>query len=111
VDLTEAVEIFSRTNDRFQISWSLHSIGLAQTVRGDLDAARAAITKAVGMFAEDGDVSGMTIGLIDFAGLELRAGNHDRSVRLAAAAAGSTRRTGTGLADASIQVNYFPEIP
>src|SRR5262249_35256668 len=29
-DLTEAVEIFSRTNDRFQISWSLHSIGLAQ---------------------------------------------------------------------------------
>ena len=36
-DLNEALVIFREQSDAFQISWTLHSFGLAQTVLGDYD--------------------------------------------------------------------------
>ncbi len=110
-DLTEALSIFRPLGDRFQVSWSLHSLGVAHTVNGAFDLARSAFTDAMQMFVEDGDVSGMTLGLVDFAGLEMAAGHRARAFQLAAAADASTRRTGTGLAGITVQAEYFPAVP
>jgi predicted ATPase/class 3 adenylate cyclase len=110
-DLNEALVIFREQGDRFQISWTLHSLGLAQTVLGDYDAAREAYTSAARMFVEDGDVSGMTLILVDFAGLALALGQRQRASRLTGAAEEATRRTGAGLASTSMRAEYFPAVP
>ena len=110
-DLTEALAIFRALRDRFQISWSLHSLGLAYTLLGAFDLARPAYAEAMRMFIEDGDVSGMILGLVDFAGLEHALGERRRAVSLAAAADASTRRTGTGLAEITSRVPHFPTVP
>ncbi len=110
-DLTEALAFFREIGDRFQVSWSLHSIGLAQTVLGAHEEARRAFTEATSIFVKDGDLSGMVIALVDFAGLEEAVGNRRRAVTIAGAADASMQRTGTGLADISVQAKYFPAIP
>jgi hypothetical protein len=110
-DLSGALTVFRETGDRFQVAWTLHSIGLAQTVLGAHDDAQRSLSEAIRMFRDDGDVSGMIIGVVDFAGLAFARGNRDLAYRLAAAGDASTRRTGTGLADIATQVNYFPEVP
>jgi len=109
--LEEALTIFRELGDRFQISWSLHSIGLAQTVLGNFDAARQALHEAMTVFIEDGDVSGMTLCLVDVAGLEWKQGRVDRAFRFAGAADVSARRTGTGLAGFSSQIGSFATVP
>ena len=63
------------------------------------------------MFIEDGDVSGMTLSLVDLAGLELALGRRERAFRLTGAAEEASRRTGAGLASTSMQARYFPDVP
>jgi hypothetical protein len=110
-DLSTALTVFREVGDRFQIAWTLHSIGLAQTVLGVYDDARRSFVEAMRMFREDGDVSGMLIGVVDFAGLALAVGDRELAFRLASAGHAGTVRTGTGLADVTTQAEYFPEVP
>ena len=110
-DLLDALAIFRERGDRFYIAWSLHMLGMAHMLLDQTARSRDEVRAAFRMFVEDGDLTGISLGLVDSAALELMNGNADRALRIAAAADALARRIGTGLADVAAQPSYFPPLP
>lgn len=96
--LAISIPIFRGQDDRFSLGWALHSLGLAASKTGDYPAARAAFDKAMGLFAEARDVSGIALLLLDFSGLALLEGEPERAARLAGGAAALQKSGGVDLA-------------
>ena len=71
--------------------------GAVRLRAGDLAGAREDLTESLAMFADDRDVSGVVLHLMDFAALALGAGEPERALRLAGAATALQAASGTGM--------------
>ena len=92
-----ALERLARTDAAFIQGWSYRMRGVGRLSRGALQEARADLERALAMFAADRDVSGIVLLLRDFAELALAAGDAERTLRLAGAAAGLETASQTGM--------------
>ncbi|HSM38768.1 MAG TPA: hypothetical protein VK838_05490, partial [Candidatus Limnocylindrales bacterium] len=74
------------------------------------DAARADLQEAIGIFSQTHDVSGYALVLDGFATLEWRAGDRERAMRIAGAAAALQDLSGVGLAQRNREIaQFFPQ--
>ncbi len=94
----EALAIFRELDDRFSIGWALHSHGIITMKLSDLKASRAALEEGIRLFAQAGDVSGVTVLLDDFSALAVAGGELERAACLSGAAAALQTTSGTDLA-------------
>ena len=95
--LEEAQAISRRLDDRFNLAWSTHTLGLVAVNTEDIVAAKKHFLEALNLFIEAQDVSGMTLQLDNLSVIARREGDAVRATRLAAAAVAQQRATGTGL--------------
>ena len=95
--LEAAETIFRRLDVRFDLAWSVHTLGLVALKTDRIDAARASFTEALTMFAQAQDVSGIVLQLDNLSAVALLEGDPLRATRLAAAATAHQLTTGTGL--------------
>jgi predicted ATPase/class 3 adenylate cyclase len=95
--LEEAQAISRRLDDRFNLAWSTHTLGLVAVNTGDILAAKKHFLEALNLFIEAQDVSGITLQLDNLSVIARREGDAVRATRLAAAAVSQQRATGTGL--------------
>jgi predicted ATPase/class 3 adenylate cyclase len=105
----DTVAIFREVNDRFMLAWALYTQALMLTQANDVEAARASLTEALGIFQETHDLSGYALVLDGFASIEWLAGNRDRAMRIAGAAAAIQDVSGVGLAQRNRDyAQFFP---
>ncbi len=81
----------------FVEGWALRMRGAIRATRGDLDGARGDAQRSMRMFAADDDLSGVVLHLQDFAALALAAGDTERALRLAGAAAAAEEVSETAM--------------
>jgi predicted ATPase/class 3 adenylate cyclase len=96
--LEEAIALFRAAGDRFGLGWALHGAGTTLTVDRRFAEARAALGEAIRSFADDGDVSAISLILDDFARLEEAEGRPARALVLQGASISLQRRIGATLA-------------
>jgi len=96
--LQAAEAIFRRLDARFDLAWSLHTLGLVTLKMGRVDAARPYFNEALTLFAEAKDVSGIVLQLDNLAAVARAEGDPMKATRLFAAAATYQLTSGTGLA-------------
>ncbi|MGH2709938.1 MAG: ATP-binding protein [Actinomycetota bacterium] len=109
VTAAEALELFNEMGDRFGAAWAAHSVGLALTALGDKEDARGSFARAMGMFTEAGDVTGIGLVLNDFAALAATEGDFRRAIKLRAAAELVEREAGQALV--SNLDSYYSWVP
>jgi predicted ATPase/class 3 adenylate cyclase len=96
--LDECLALHRETGDRFGLGWVLHTSGGDYRKSGKLAEAGKEFLEALEIFAEAGDISGVTLTLDDIARLNVDLGRVDVAVRLAGAAARLSRSSGIDLA-------------
>jgi hypothetical protein len=105
----DTVAIFREVGDRFMLAWGLYTQSLTQIQARDLEGARASLTEALQIFEETHDLSGYALVLDGFASVEWLAGERDRAMRIAGAAAAIQDVSGVGLAVRNRQyAQFFP---
>lgn len=109
--LQQALTVFRDLDDRFWIAWALHALGLSTLQLGRVSAALPLFQEALDLFVEAGDVSGISMVVLDLAATAKAAGQRDRAIRLAGAAAGLAARTGAGLGYSSYLSSAHPDTP
>ena len=95
--LETAEAIFRRLDDRFDLAWSLHTLGLVAFKTERLPAARTFFSEALTTFVQAQDLSGMVLQLDNLSAVARLEGDLIGATRLAAAAATHQQSTGTGL--------------
>jgi predicted ATPase/class 3 adenylate cyclase len=95
--LEEAQALFRRSDDRFMLAWSTHTLGLVAVATGQVDVAKRNFSEALQLFIEAKDVSGITLQLDNLSVIARAEGDPARATRLAAAAVAQQTLTGTGL--------------
>jgi class 3 adenylate cyclase len=90
-------ELRTEGDDRFDLAWSLHTLGLLAFKSGRVDAARAYFSEALTLFVQAQDVSGMVLQLDNLSAVARLEGDPIGATRLAGAAAAHQRTTGAGL--------------
>lgn len=106
----ETTAIFREVDDSFMLAWALYTSAIPYLQAQDVASARAALAEALEIFRATNDVSGYALVLDGFASLEWRAGDRDRAMRIAGAAAALQDFTGVGLAQRNREVaEFFPE--
>jgi hypothetical protein len=96
-------------NDRFGLAWALEVDALINIKDGLLDNARTSIAESLGIFAAAGDLSGVTLLLMDSAILAALGGDLDRAVRLFAASEKVRDESGATLASI-IEIRQLPGV-
>ena len=94
---TEAYDLSMELGDRFGAAWAAHSVGMAAVPLTDFELARTFIRRALEMFAEAEDVTGIGLVVNDAAALASKQGDFERAVILRAAADEVERTSGQGL--------------
>jgi predicted ATPase/class 3 adenylate cyclase len=89
--------IFRRLDDRFDLAWSIHTLGLVAVKMGAVEVAKRHFLEALHLFIDAQDVSGITLQLDNLSVIARHEGDPVRATRLAAAAATQQATTGTGL--------------
>lgn len=105
----EALAIFDELGDRFGAAWAAHTVGLALTALGEKADGRSSFERAMGMFTEAGDITGIGLVLNDFAVLAATERDFERGIRLRAAAEVIERQAGQGLV--SNLDSYYSWVP
>ncbi|MGH2690920.1 MAG: adenylate/guanylate cyclase domain-containing protein [Actinomycetota bacterium] len=93
----EALGLFDALGDRFGAAWAAHTVGLALTPLGETVQARRSFERAMGMFSEAGDITGIGLVLNDFAALAAAERDFERAIRLRGAAEVIEREAGQAL--------------
>jgi len=97
--LEECIALMRELDDRFGLAWALHAEALINTKDRRFDDARANIAASLRIFQDAGDLSGVTLLLLDSAMLAAFQGDLERAVRLFAAAEKVRDESGAGLAN------------
>ncbi|HEU0235533.1 MAG TPA: hypothetical protein VFR14_03720, partial [Candidatus Limnocylindrales bacterium] len=102
-----------RLGDPFGLGWSLHLVAGINVVRRRLDEAERDLREALGLFTDNGDVSGIVLLVGDFAMLARARGDDDRMWRIVGAIERARRETGLDvLNDPMESVEFqFPDVP
>jgi len=109
-NLREALDMHRRLDDRFGIAWDLFLIGLNSRKQGRTEDARAAFVESLSILAEARDTSGVPLLLAGLAAVFATAGDAERGVRLAAAAAAIEARFGGGLSQVNEQFEEWESV-
>jgi predicted ATPase len=94
----EALAQHRPLENRFDVAWDLHSVGLSSLKLGDYERARLAWSEALDIFSAADDSSGIVLMLSHFAELAKAAGDLERHDTLVGAWTALEQRTGVGLA-------------
>jgi len=106
----EALAIARELGDRFQLGWALFTRGLILNRAGDSAAARRSYADALAIFRETEDMTGYALVLDGIAAVEWGAGDRERAMMIAGAAAEITVVQGMGLAEVNRQTSqFYPE--
>ena len=97
--LEECIALMRELDDRFGLAWALHAEALINTKDRRFDEAATSIAESLRIFAAAGDVSGVTLLLLDAAMLAALRGDPVRAVRLFAAGEKVRDESGAMLAD------------
>ena len=92
-----ALQALEGTDAVFVQGWALRMRGTIRATHGDPEGARGDAERSLRMFVADDDLSGVMLHLQDFAVLALEAGETERALRLAGAAAAAEEVSETGL--------------
>ncbi len=95
----EALGIFQELGDRFHEGWALRTVAGTARRLGRIDEARVRLAQGLQIFLDAGDISATVVFLDNFAELAAAAGDIERALRLAGAAAASQDATDVGLAE------------
>ncbi len=106
---SEALELFDQLGDRFGAAWAAHSVGLNLIPLGDLKGSRVHLRRAMGMFSESGDVTGIGLVLYDFAALAATEKEFERAIKLRGAADAIERKAGQALVSNMEQYAWVPD--
>ncbi len=93
-----SLDLYRKVGDLTQEAWSLHQLGLSLLKLGELDEARVMLAEGLRLFAEAGDVAGVTLGLDNFSAVAAADGDLPRAARLSGLARRIQVSSGTGLA-------------
>jgi len=99
--LADALPLFRTLGDRFGEGWTHHTLGLAKYQLDEPGKGTDEFDEALRLFADAGDVSGITLSLLDLASALFALGRLDDAYRLVGAGKALATRTGAGLAQAS----------
>jgi predicted ATPase/DNA-binding CsgD family transcriptional regulator/DNA-binding XRE family transcriptional regulator len=77
----EAIEIFTRLDDKFGLAWSLSDLGDLEFGCGEFDKTVTLYEQALALFREVGDVKGVSDGLAQLGRHDTQAGEYDRARR------------------------------
>jgi predicted ATPase/class 3 adenylate cyclase len=92
--LNEALPILEEIGDLFAIGWSHISLGLLDSIEGNLDDAEAHVLAAADVFTRDGDMSGEVITVQHLGALAAKRGDDVTAVRFSAAAVAASNAVG-----------------
>jgi len=107
--LDEALEIFRPLGDRFMLAWTLYMQGLT-FLETDRDRLHEALSEALDLFRQTGDVSGYALVFDAFAAAAHVEGDSIRAMRLAGYASATERLAGGGLGSLNRgYAGFFPE--
>jgi len=95
--LDEAIGLFRKLGERFSLAWALHTRTIIAVRQSDLATSRRCVQEGLTIFSEAGDVVGIAISLDDAASVAFLAGDVERALRLAGAAATHQVTAGAGL--------------
>ncbi len=105
----DTVAIFRDVGDRFMLAWALYTQSLTRIQARDLEGARVSLKEALQIFQETHDLSGYALVLDGFASVDWLAGDEDRAMRIAGAAAAIQDVSGVGLAQRNRRyAQFFP---
>ena len=107
--LDECIALMRELNDGFGLAWALEVDALINIKDGLLDDARTSIAESLRIFAAAGDLSGVTLLLMDSAILAALGGDLDRAVRLFAASEKVRDESGATLASI-IETRQLPAV-
>ncbi|HEX5579522.1 MAG TPA: adenylate/guanylate cyclase domain-containing protein [Candidatus Limnocylindria bacterium] len=106
----ESLAISRELGDRFQLGWGLFTRGLIRNRAGDPEGARRSYEEALAIFRETEDMTGYALVLDGIAAVEWAAGDRERAMMVAGAAAQITMVQGMGLAEINRQTSqFYPE--
>ena len=92
--LTEATQVLAEIGDSYGAAWAWTSIGMLDSLSGDLESARTAMLNGAELFLRDDDVPGQILTIQGLGSLAARAGDDRTAVRLGAAAEALARQIG-----------------
>jgi predicted ATPase/class 3 adenylate cyclase len=95
--LEDAIDLYEGLGDRFGLGWALFVRGLLATKEDDLESAKDFAIRALRIFADANDVSGVVLVLDALAEVAFRKGDRSRAARLGGAKAAHEATSGTGL--------------
>jgi tetratricopeptide (TPR) repeat protein len=106
-----SLELHRSAGNRSMEAWSLHMLGLSIVAQRRFEEARAIVHRALQLFHQAGDVSGVTLVLDDLAIIANGLGDAERGGRLWGAARHLQDRTGTTLAEYVEQNSALFDVP
>lgn len=92
--LAEASTALAEIGNSYGAAWANMSLGMLESLSGNLGPARAAMLRAAKLFVDDDDITGEIISIQALGALAARAGDDRLAVRLGAAAVMLARRIG-----------------
>jgi predicted ATPase/class 3 adenylate cyclase len=92
--LTQAAQVLGEVGDSYGAAWASMSLGMLESISGDVEPARAAMLNAAELFLRDDDLTGSIVSLQGLGALAGRAGDDRTAVRLDAAAQILARQIG-----------------
>jgi predicted ATPase/class 3 adenylate cyclase len=92
--LMEASQVLTEIGDSYGAAWAWTSLGMLESLSGDLESARTAMLNGAELFLRDDDVPGQILTVQGLGSLAARAGDDRSAVRLGAAAEALARQIG-----------------
>jgi predicted ATPase/class 3 adenylate cyclase len=97
--LEQSIDLYRALGDVFGLGWAYHMLGILHLTELDQRAADGQFRRALEIFVQAGDLSGITLALVDFAGVAQLDGDEERYWRLNGAASELRRTSGSGISD------------
>ncbi|MEX1345734.1 MAG: AAA family ATPase [Candidatus Limnocylindrales bacterium] len=105
--VTSSLEASRAIGDTYQVGWALHTLGQTDVVVGDLDAAAHHLRESLDLWVASGDMSAVTLLLVDAVVVARARGAEACSWRLIGAEERLSLSTGAALAGGRVE---FPEL-
>ena len=104
---TSSLEASRTIGDTYQVGWALHTLGQSDVAVGDLDAAARHMRESLDLWVAAGDISAVSLLLVDAAIVARARGDDACSWQLIGAEERLRLSTGTGMGESRVE---FPDI-
>lgn len=101
--VSSSLEAARAVGDTYQVGWALHTLGQSDVLVGDLDAAARHLREALDLWVAAGDLSAVTVMLLDAVVVARARGAEACSWRLVGAEERLRLSTGTGMGESAVE--------